>query len=458
MPIRPSLTRRLAWIFSLTTCVLLGIHTLGALYFVFDTLRDELGLLLEHESTEFLIAVDDVDISRLEAAEVVHTMAESFDEPASAFRIRRATGEVLAVAGEAAFFDGAWTLVPEDERVPRDSQQWERLGTTRATTNGRLFLDFVFDGGAQRERLREYFRLAVIAFLVMAAFSGVAGWFVAVRGLHWLRDVASQSRRIDLPVGSTSIRLENPPEEVRELTTALNAMLARIDKRLSEMRTFTAGLAHELRSPLQNLIGETEVALMSERPREEYESLLRSNLDELQDLSSAVGNLVTYCRTNEPHQRVEQVFDAKEEVALILEGQARHIERSGIALELSASGDTSWIGDCESYRRVVRNLVDNATSWSPRSGTITIAVDGTDERLSLTVEDEGPGVAEALRDRMFDPFVSGRPREGRRGGYGLGLTICRTLVEQAGGTIRHEQRTGGGSRFVVELPRPRVAA
>jgi len=457
---RWSLTRRLAWIFSVTTCLLLGIQTVGSCYFVFDTLRDELGMLIEHEATEFRLALEDVERSPGAAVEVTRRLAASFGEPDAAFRVRTTWGEVVAAAGDEALLARDWTPVDVGERAPRDPFTWDRLGATLPTADGALLMDVVIEGRAQQRRLREFLGVATLGFLVMAVLSGLAGWFVAARGMRWLRAVVSQARLIDLPAGSTSIRLDDPPEEMGELAAALNAMLERIDTRLREMRTFTAGLAHELRSPLQNLVGETEVALMAPRPRDEYVRLLRSNLEELQDLSSAVGNLVTFCRTSEPRPRepVLQPFDARDEAVLVLDGQARHAERLGVTLDLRASGDTAWLGDRESYLRVLRNLVDNATSCSPHGGTVAVVLRGDEHALSLVVEDEGPGVPEALRERIYDPFVTGRAREGRRGGYGLGLAICRTLVGEAGGTIRHEAREGGGTRFVVELPRRRPAA
>ncbi len=102
---------------------------------------------------------------------------------------------------------------------------------------------------------------------------------------------------------------------------------------------------------------------------------------------------------------------------------------------------------------MLRNLVGNALAWSPAGAAVDVRVEGAPAAVRLVVEDRGPGIPAELAERIFEPFVSGRARRGERGGYGLGLTICRTAVRAHGGRIWHEPREGGGTRFVAEFPR-----
>jgi two-component system heavy metal sensor histidine kinase CusS len=237
-------------------------------------------------------------------------------------------------------------------------------------------------------------------------------------------------------------------------------MLERIEAGLSSMKTFTAGLAHELRSPLQNLLGETEVALLSERSPREYAQLLRSNLDDLHALSDAVDNLITWCRSSDPKQSrgVLESFDFADEARLRLERERRTAERGHMELQISSAGDTRIVADREGSLRVLRNLVSNAIAASPQGATVDVRIEGDEQFVALAVEDRGPGIPAELAPRIFEPFVSGRPRKGERGGYGLGLAICRTIMQQHGGSLAFESRAGGGTRFTARFPRALRAA
>ena len=111
------------------------------------------------------------------------------------------------------------------------------------------------------------------------------------------------------------------------------------------------------------------------------------------------------------------------------------------------------MADREACLRVLRNLVGNALHWSPPDSTVTVAIESEPSLVRVRVEDQGPGVPESLGQRAFEPFVTGRNRRETRGGYGLGLAICRSIVDDHTGTLRYENRMEGGARFIAEFPR-----
>ncbi|HEX5010431.1 MAG TPA: ATP-binding protein [Planctomycetota bacterium] len=452
-----SLTSRLAWRFATMTSVIVFLYAAGSSYVLFDALRDDLHNFFDHESEEFTAMLLQTDGTPAALQQAAESVADVTHEPPCGYRVRDAqTGAILAQAGRQKLLDRVPDAIPIGERsmslsILRNSV----VGHARALPDRGLVVELLVDAQDVRGALFKYLRSALLVFLISVPVAAVCGMVTARRGLQALRDLVAQARAIELPGGGARLAPEDAPEELRELTAEINAMLARIEDGLHAMRTFTASLAHELRSPLQNLIGETEVALLASRSADDYVTLLRSNLDDLHELSDAVDNLVAFCRSSEPQPRgaVRERFDLLSEADLRLARERRTARRVGSELHLTGGGDTTLVADREDVLRVLRNLVGNALAWSPAGAAVDVRVEGAPAAVRLVVEDRGPGIPAELSERIFEPFVSGRARRGERGGYGLGLTICRTAVSAHGGRLWHEAREGGGTRFVAEFPR-----
>jgi signal transduction histidine kinase len=442
-------------LFALTTCVLLLLYAAWSAWFVVSTIRSDLRGFIEHELEELALNIRDTDRSTASLRRCVRNIVAVSESPAVAFRVRGADQGIVCEDGPPRLL----AAVPEPVS-PRDSwrehlfQDAVAVGALDMEGEG-LRLEILVDASRHVGAVRQFVGAAALAFAVAASLALAAGRWMAHRGLRGLREVVAQARDIDLATEGATIRVADAPEEVREVGEALNAMLARIQQGLATMRTFTAGLAHELRSPLQNLIGEVEVALLQARSVEDYQRTLSGNLDDLYEISDAVDNLVAFCRsaTPEPPRLAVESFDLAEEAGLRLARERRTADRLGLRLELAESGDTTLVADREAGLRVLRNLVGNALQWAPRGSAVRVEVAGDAAGVRLTVEDGGPGVPEALAPRIFEPFVSGRPRAGTRGGYGLGLTICRQVMEAHGGTLRMERGGDGRTRFHAVFPR-----
>lgn len=451
-----SLTRRLTLRFALTTSGVLALYGLLSAYTVFDIMRDDVKVFLEHEVEELSFRIQQSDRSAEAIWREVRDIT-NVSPDGSAFRVRNGLGVVVAEAesGEPS------VLAAVSGPLASDVSWGEYLlsknvavcaGVVEGTD---LTVELIMDTSQMFAGLRRYAWSALVAFLAAVALAALTGWLAATRGLRGLRDVVAQAGAIDPVVGGATIRLEGAPREVRDVGVALNAMLKRIDVGMDRMRTFTAGLAHELRSPLQNLIGETEVTLLSTRSVEDYQRVLQSNLSDLQELSDAVDNLIAYCRTAEPEgrERKHESFDLGAEARVRLQREVHTAARRGIDLEISTDGDTRLDADREAAMRVVRNLVNNAINCSPDGTLIEVRISGTEVNVRLEVSDQGSGVPAELGERIFEPFVRGESREGVRSGYGLGLAICRSAMSEHGGTLSFEPRPEGGTRFTAEFPR-----
>ncbi len=453
---RWSLTGRMTLIFAATTSALLALDAAWSAHFMYSTKLDAIRAFLEHETQEFAHDIGETDGSLAEVREMAQVIADVSEEPPCAFRIHDEGGRLIAESGDERLL-ALGELGPPGWRDTLFGSQAAR-GTIVDGVHG-LQLEVLADASSYVAAFFDYMISAAIALLVSVVLAALAGWYGANRGLRGLREVVRRAGDVDFTSGGTTLALDGAPQEVRDVGAALEGMIQRIDGGLDSMRTFTAGLAHELRSPLQSLIGRTEIALMATRSPESYEETLRGNLDDLHALSDSIDNMVAICRSASPNRQVQpsQHFDLAAESRLRLERERQSAERSGVTVGIHGEGDTRLTADREACLRVVRNLVSNAIQWTPAGGTVDVTFRGRVDHVEIDVVDEGPGVPDEMAEKLYTAFVSGMPRVGRRSGYGLGLAICKSVADEHGGTIRFENRPGGGARFVVTLPKsPRV--
>lgn len=373
------------------------------------------------------------------------------DNPLAVRVIDAATGEVLGDFGDVA-------LVPGNLRMSEELQffdghmlaRGERLGTD-------IHAVMVIDGAHQREESRHFALTAFTLALVSGFAAYFSGRFFIHRACEYMADLARRAREVRYSTEQVSIEPGSVPSEIAELVQALEHMLANIRVEEERTRLLARGLAHELGSPLQNLIGETEVALMGPADPTEYRRVLESHLEELRDIGHAVGNLMTLVsQRGRDAAPGDESFDLGVEAGIRLGREQAHAQRCGIALEVEQRGDLALEGDREALWLVVSNLVANAIDYTPRGGRVRLQILGEDAAVRVCVDDSGPGIPEAERELVFEPFRRGSTRKGRRAGYGLGLSIVRSAVESQGGSVSISTSAFGGARFVVELPRQRV--
>lgn len=244
------------------------------------------------------------------------------------------------------------------------------------------------------------------------------------------------------------------PAEIASVARSLSEKLANIRDEAEKSRVFVASLAHELRSPIQNLIAQTEVLMMRPRSTEDYQRVMADQIEELGLLSQVVNNLLAYCtRTRDLTSTQSEEFDLGVEVRLRLKQELARATRCAIELTFSTRGDTRMRGDREALLRAVRNIVANAIDWSPENSTVTITVEALDDFIEVSVTDEGPGIPAGIEDRIFEPFFHRNSTDRRRSGYGLGLAIAKAAVDAHHGSIGVDSPNEHGTRFVIRVPK-----
>lgn len=376
--------------------------------------------------------------------------------------------ELPASASLAALLPGAPYRVPADARIVRDQiMSWV---TARGVPVHGIVVDArlrdgavmqlmiarnLHDGTVMLDRYRDTLKLAGGIGALLSVLFGYALIRLSMRSL---RGVVEATGRITVDRLDTRLDAHRVPRELVPLVDAVNAMLARLQHGFRLLSQFSADLAHDLRTPLNNMRGATEVALSRRRSADDYEALLESNLEEYDRLARMIENVLFLARAEHPgfvtHRRE---FDVHEELTRItgyFEGLA---DEAGSVLSVTGSGRLS--ADLELFRRAVGNLLANALRYTPRGGEIRLIVEETDAALCVRVENQGEPIDAGHLPRIFDRFYRGdaarsrhSPSGGASGVAGLGLAIVRSVMELHGGSAWAE-RLDDGMRFVLRFPR-----
>jgi two-component system sensor histidine kinase MprB len=278
--------------------------------------------------------------------------------------------------------------------------------------------------------------------------AGIAGWGVARNGLRPVRRLTEATEHIARTEDLRPLLVEGD-DEIARLATAFNQMLLALAASRDRQRQLVADAGHELRTPLTSL--RTNLDLLSQvdgtdgagLPPEARAELLDDVRAQIEEMTTLIGDLVELAR-DEPLTHVVEPVDVPELVDRVIARVRRRAPGLSFDVELAP-----WyvIGEGPGLERAVTNLLDNAAKWSPEDGTVTVRLlDGT-----LTVDDEGPGIAEVDRPHVFDRFYRSQESRGMSGS-GLGLSIVRQVAERHSGTVAAEDAPGGGARLMLWLP------
>jgi signal transduction histidine kinase len=231
----------------------------------------------------------------------------------------------------------------------------------------------------------------------------------------------------------------------------------RRQQQLAQLRVdFVSGVSHELRTPLAQIRLFAEL-LRNGQLRSDQEKERSFNIidEEAQRLTYLVENVLAFARSE--HGRTNVVvepveMDREMEAAIDAFAPLARVRRATVRASIQP-GLVARV-DPRALRQIVLNLLDNAVKYGPLGQTVTIALEGTDDKVLIAVEDQGPGVPKAEREKIWDAYVRlSRETESAAGGSGIGLSIVRELVRLHDGRAWVEDGPAGGSRFVVEFPR-----
>lgn len=277
---------------------------------------------------------------------------------------------------------------------------------------------------------------------VAAVLAGILGWAVVRRGLAPLQAIrkgaaAVTANRLDYRLAEDAV-----PVELAELAATMNDMLARLEESFCRLKDFSADLAHELRTPVTNLMTQTQVALVKVRSTEEYHDVLASNAEEYERLARMIGDMLFLAQAENglivPNR---EPVDLAEEVRALFDFFDALAEEKSLHLSIVGSG--SVLGDKLMLRRALANLLANAIRHTPQHGRIEVNIKKTGEGSTLSIENTGDPIAPEHLSRLFDRFYRADPSRHRSDeGAGLGLAITRSIIRAHGGEIAVRSGTG----------------
>ncbi|MGN6612543.1 MAG: sensor histidine kinase [Angustibacter sp.] len=360
---------------------------------------------------------------------------------------RRARTRPLSSARPAV---GQVLVTPAGPQPLVDDDSDSLLAVTATTWSGEQYRVVVAAPiGAQQESVRTALSLLLVGLPGLVVLVGLATWLLVGRALS----PVDRMRARVAAIGGSRVRqrLEVPTtgDEIARLAATVNDMLDRLDHAGQVQRQFVADAGHELRSPLSTLTAAVEVA------RRESDAGARAELSdvmqtELSRLTKLVDDLLLLSKVDELGLQIaERDVDLDD---LVDEQRLRLLAHPGLRLQVTTQ-PTRVRGDRSRLAQLLTNLVDNAVRHTRSLVRISVRTDG--DHAIVIVEDDGPGVPAAQRQRVFERFVRLDDSRGRRsGGSGLGLAIVAEIVKAHGGAVSIGDRPGGGCRVEVRLPVP----
>lgn len=285
-----------------------------------------------------------------------------------------------------------------------------------------------------------------------ALATALLGAWAARSGLRPLREMSEVAAGVSASSLMTRLPHTNMPAELAELSQAFNAMLGRLDDAFQRLSAFSADIAHELRTPLSNLLTHTQVTLTRPRDVAEYREALLGNLEELQGMAQMVNDMLYLAKAEHgllnPKRESLVLGD---EVEALLEFFLPVAEEAQITL--SRKGDASFKGDRHMLRRALSNLLDNALRFTPAQGRVSVTLDSSAHHVGIRIENTGQMIPAEVLPKLFDRFYRADParHEGSSEHAGLGLAITQSIIKAHGGRIDCESQQGV-TRFCIELP------
>ncbi|QDU90252.1 Sensor kinase CusS [Pirellulimonas nuda] len=298
--------------------------------------------------------------------------------------------------------------------------------------------------------------VAATGLLILLASPLCGYWMagLATRNLETLTETAARLRPTHL---DERLPIRGAEDEFDRLAATINGLLDRIAEYVAEKQSFVADAAHELRTPIAAIRSSVEVALAGERSTQDYRSLLEEVIEESASLEVLVNQVLLLSEAVVSHDQPIVESTALGEVVEKAVDMFRGVAESrGVCLTLAVQDNPLVVGVKPHLRQVVNNLIDNAIKYTGEGGSVQIdlSVDPTRGLAELVVADNGLGIGPADLPRVFDRFFrADRARQrDQTHGAGLGLSICKTIVEAHHGAIRCDSRPGEGARFTVTLP------
>jgi heavy metal sensor kinase len=308
--------------------------------------------------------------------------------------------------------------------------------------------------GARRDAMWTLIVILAAGIPLAAALAVAGGYFLAGRALAPVGAMAEKARRITADSLGERLPVANPEDEFGRLAAVFNDTLARLHDSFERLRRFTADASHELRTPLTAMRSVGEVALQAPLDAGRYREVIGSMLEEVHRLTHLVDSLLVLTRADSGTAgAAREVVELGGLAGTVADNLRVLAEEKQQSLSVDAGARVEALCDPAILRLSLMNLLDNAIKYTPPGGAIHVRAKSTASgHSSIEVEDSGPGIAPAHRERIFERFYRADPGGSESRGAGLGLAIARWAVAANGGRIELESEEARGSLFRIVLP------
>lgn len=451
---------RLTFWYALAFLVCL-VAALLALYVYLDTiLNDRMDVDLREDIAEFqeLLTDDGLDkvISEIERE------INSSDETEVFLRLLDGQGKVVfsSDVSEWEGLDAITTLIVQKDPVPSlpvlETVEFPNQEYPARIILGRIGPDIVLQIGETLEKKEEIMELlfmvfAGMVFLGIPVASGV-GWLIARKAVCGIEEVSRAAKDIERGHLDRQVTVKAQEEEIQTLMDTFNAMAARIQVLIREMREMTDNIAHDLRSPLARIRAMSEVALTENDSTKGYKNAAMDTIKECDRLMHLINTTLDMAEVDAGvNNRVKEPINLSQLIADLCELFEPVAEEKHITLTVKLEQNCQIIGDKHNLQRMVANLLDNAMKYTPAEGEISIELARLSHEFCLTITDTGVGIPLSDQHRVFDRFFRcdhSRSQEG----CGLGLSFARSVARSHGGDITVTSEPSKGSVFSSIFP------
>lgn len=302
--------------------------------------------------------------------------------------------------------------------------------------------------------LLSHYRLAAFGVLVTGLVAcALTSVLVVRRGLSPLREVTLATGRISASQLHERLSATAWPAELMDLVTSFNSMLSRLDRAFQSLSRSSSNMAHEIRTPINNLIGEADVALSFERSAGEYRAVLESAMEEYQRLAKIVDTLLFFARADNPQHRLRlETFDGAQSIRKVVDFFESVAADARVTVISSGAGQVT--ANVTLFEQAVSNVLNNALQHTPAGGTIAIELRSDDAGAArIAIRDTGTGIEPKDLPYVTEHFYrTAASRATRRSGMGLGLSIVKSVMDWHSGGIEINSEPGKGTQVVLTFP------
>jgi two-component system, OmpR family, sensor kinase len=280
------------------------------------------------------------------------------------------------------------------------------------------------------------------------------GWLLVSGAIRPIQDISVAARRISEGNLAERINVADTDSELGRLASVLNSSFARLEASFAQQKQFTADASHELRTPIAVIISEAQTVLAQQRKTAEYCESVKICLEAAQQMRKLTQSLLRLARYDSGQEKLERsAFDLAAQTRACVELIRPLAKEQGIHITCDLA-PTNITGDPDRLSQVITNLLINAINYNHDAGEVRVTTGSENGLGVLTVQDTGQGIAPQDLPHIFERFYrADKARARARGHCGLGLAICKSIIEAHGGMIQVVSEVGVGSKFTVQLPK-----